>query len=435
VAAGYPLWHPMTDMQDYLADPITIVGGEGVLVWDDDGREYLSATSGLWNVSCGFRRQEIIDAITEQLHALPYGTLFRFGNEPAKLLAKRLVEILPQGLTRIFYTTSGASAVDVALKVIRRYFRIVGRPEKRLIVCLSRSYHGTSIGSMSVTGENLEQEEYGIDRRDVRIIATPEPYRCLFCTRESSCTTECASDLLALVKNEADQIAAIIIEPILGSAGVIELPRKFLEIVRWICDEYEILLIVDEVATGFGRVGRMFASELFGLEPDAMILSKGINSGYLPLGATAFSEDLFEAYWTTRTFLAHGETQAGNPLACAAGLATLGVIEREGLVRNAEVVGEELLGSLQKLQFHPHVGCIRGRGLMIGLQLVGDESTASPIDFGHVMRVVGLLAREGLLVHPAPSGISLFPPLVLTGSEAGRIAETLDLVLSKLVLP
>ena len=421
VHSAYPLWHPMTDMRMYLEDPVTIVRGDGVMVYDEDGRDYLSATSGLWNVACGFGRREIIDAVTDQLERLPYGTLFRFGNEPALRFSRRLVDLLPGDLSRVFLSSSGAAAVDTALKLARRWHRLEGRPGKRLVACLADGYHGTSIGAMSVTGEELEQAEYGVDRSDVRVLPTPLPG-----------DADAVAPLRRLLSEEGDAIAALIFEPILGSAGVVELSEAFLREAPALCREHDVLLIVDEVATGFGRTGRMFASEWFGLEPDLMTLSKGINSGYLPLGATAVSERVREAFASRGAVFAHGETQAGNPLSCAAALATLDVIESDGLVARSERIGALLRTGLDGLLEHPHVGEIRGRGLMLGIGLVA--APGRPVAFDTVLATLRHCARAGLLVHPAPHGVSLFAPLVLDEAGVERIVATLHEVLGRLRL-
>jgi adenosylmethionine-8-amino-7-oxononanoate aminotransferase len=227
-------------------------------------------------------------------------------------------------------------------------------------------------------------------------------------------------------------VAALIFEPILGSAGVVELSQTFLREAPRLCREHDVLLIVDEVATGFGRTGRLFASEWFGLEPDLMTLSKGINSGYLPLGATAVSDRVHAAFASRGAVFAHGETQAGNPLSCAAALATLDVIESEDLVARSERVGGLLRSGLDELLEHPHVGAIGGRGLMLGVALVVDRHSGRPVPFATVLATIRQCARAGLLVHPAPHGFSLFPPLVLDEAGVERIVATLHTVLGRL---
>jgi adenosylmethionine-8-amino-7-oxononanoate aminotransferase len=272
-----------------------------------------------------------------------------------------------------------------------------------------------------LTGEALEQAEYGIDRSDVRVLPTPLPQ-----------DDDAVAPLRRLLREEGETIAALIFEPILGSAGVVELSDVFLREAPALCREHDVLLIVDEVATGFGRTGRMFASERFGLEPDLMTLSKGINSGYLPLGATAVAERVHEAFASRGAVFAHGETQAGNPLACAAALATLDVIESDDLVARAERIGGVLRAGLDGLLEHPHVGEIRGRGLMLGIGLVAAPGVA--VAFDTVLATLRHCARAGLLVHPAPHGVSLFPPLVLDEAGVERIVATLHEVLGRLRL-
>ena len=432
IAGGYPLMHPMTHLPTYLEDPVTIVRGRGCTVWDEDGRPYLSAAAGLWNVSVGYGRPEIEQAIERQLRALPYGTLFRFGNEAALELARALARIAPPGLTRTFLSSSGATAVEAAVKLARRYFVVTGRPQRRLVVCLRDGYHGTTIGAGALTGEDLGQSIDGVDRREVRFIPTPRPGTCDAC--QGDCRAECARALVELVEREGERIAAVLLEPVLGSAGVLPLPAEFCEIVVDVCAEHGILLVCDEVAAGFGRTGRMWASDTVGLRPDLMALSKGINSGYLPLGATLVHEDVFAPIHASGTLFAHGETQAGNPLSCAAASATIDVIERDGLVAHAAAVGERLRARLAGLAGARHVAEIRGHGLMIGIELVADPHARTPISTADMWAVVKRLLRAGVIVHPAPAGIALFPPLVLTFEEADRLADAVGEVIDALHL-
>ncbi|GAA2838590.1 aminotransferase family protein [Crossiella cryophila] len=418
-----PVWNPMSDYSFMAEHGVRIVSGSGVRVRDDQGNEYLSGTAGLWNVTCGFGHPDILDAITSQLRKLSYGTLFLFSHEPATTLARRLLSIAPPGLTRVHFTTGGASAVETAMKVVRRYFRLTGEPERRLIVSLDRySWHGTLYGSMSVTGEDIEQRAYGADLSGVRKIPTPR-------IADDPPGATALTAFAQLVDAERGRIAAVILEPVLASGGVIPLPPEFVAGVSELCRDNGILLIADEVATGFGRTGRMFGGEHYDLRPDVVVLSKGINSGYLPLGAALFTEAIFDAFRRAGLPLLHGETQGGNPAACAAAIATLDVLDREGLVENSRVVGEYLLDRLAPLRSRATVRDVRGRGLMIGIEL-SPRGGKGPASILEVMTAVIGCRYRGLLVHPllASGGIGLFPPLTLSLAEADQVAEVLDQV-------
>ncbi|WP_051325225.1 aspartate aminotransferase family protein [Glycomyces tenuis] len=418
----YPLWHPMTDMGRYLGSPVTITGGHGSRLVDQDGQEYVSANAALWNMHCGFDEPRIQAAIREQLDRLAYGTLFRYGNEPALLLASRLLEISPRPeLTKVFYSTSGAGAVDAALKLARRYQRLTGRPERGTVAALADSYHGTLYGAMAVTGEDLEQDEYGVDRSDVMHVPTPLDARG-------------ASEALGLLRAAADDLAAVIIEPVLGSAGVLVPDQGFLSGLDRFCEERDICLIVDEVATGFGRTGSMFASEWAGLRPDLMVVSKGINSGYLPMSAVLIHERIWDAFTDGGHVLRSGETQAGNPLACAAALATLDVIESDGLVARSRRAGEELARRLTELLPRARGQALppTGRGLMIGVHLRGESG---PIGLPQAAAVTERFRSLGVIVHPSERGFSLMPPLVVDDDDLKAVTEAAGQVFDELDLP
>ncbi|GAA1755826.1 MULTISPECIES: aspartate aminotransferase family protein [Streptomonospora] len=420
-AADYPLWHPMTPMAAYLKAPVTIAGGSGARLYDDEGTEYLSANAGLWNIHCGFDEPRIQEAVREQLEVLTYSTLFRFAHEPALRLARRLVDIAPApGLTRVFYGTSGASGVDAALKLARRYQRLTGRGERTAVGALADSYHGTLYGALSVTGEDLDQDEYGVDRSAVVHVPTP-------------LDAATAAAALERLDEAADGLAAVIVEPILGSAGVLVPHPDFFRGLSELCRSRDILLIADEVATGFGRTGTMFCSEQFGLEPDAVVLSKGINSGYLPLSAVLVHERVWAAFQEREAALLTGETQAGNPLACAAALATLDVIEEDKLVPRAARLGAELSAALSEVLPRAR-GQARepvGRGLMLGVHLEG-SGTGPGMD--EVSMVVERFRSLGVIVHPSERGFALLPPLVVTEDDVRTIAEAAGRVFDELDL-
>lgn len=418
----YPLWHPMTGMRRYLEAPSSMVRGRGSRLVDADGVEYVSANAGLWNVHCGYDEPRIARAIEEQLSRLAYGTLFRFGNEPALQLASRLLGLADPrlDLTKVFYGTSGGSGVDAALKLARRYQRLSGRPERRVVAALGDSYHGTLSGPMAVTGEDLGQGEYGVDRSDTLTLPTPIDEQ----------TTRSALDRLRV---EADGVAAIIVEPILGSGGVVVPTADFFRGLSTLCEEQDIVLVVDEVATGFGRTGRMFAFEHEGLRPDLVVTSKGINGGYLPLSAVLVHERIWRAFQDHGAEFLHGETQAGNPLACAAAIATLGVIEEDGLVERARTAGKSLADGVRALAplARGQVEATTGRGLMLGVHLRG--SGPRP---GHdeINAVVERFRSLGVIVHASPRGFSLMPPLTIDDADLGIILDAARTVFEELEL-
>ncbi len=424
-AAGpSPLWLPMTSMSMFERGGTTLVAGEGVRVQDDRGNWYLSATSGLWNVSCGWNHPAIVDAVSEQLRRFSYGTLFRFDHDVARDLASRLVDITPGHLDRVYFSTSGSAANETAVKVLRRYRSIIGEPERRLVVSFdAHSWHGTGIGSMALTGEDLDQEAYGVDRRWNRLLPFPDVYAAERGLGPDERT--CREALAELERTEGHLVAAVIVEPILCSGGVLVPPDGFLEEVAAAAARMGAHLIVDEVATGFGRTGRMFASELTGVRPDVLTLSKGINSGYLPLAATLFPAEVQRAYEEAGSYLSHGETQSGNPAACAAGLATLEVMEKENLVERSARAGERLRRHLDGLLELDIVGDVRGEGLALAVELVRDPETRAPLNPMQMAMVSHLCQRNGLLVHLSRRCLMLFPPLVVTDAEVDEIATRL----------
>lgn len=402
----------MTHMPSFPAAGRTIVRAQGNRVWDDTGREFLCATSGLWNVNCGFGHPRIIDAIAEQLQRLSYGTLFRYANLPSLELAERLLDLAPAAMARVFYTCSGGGAIDTAMKLVRRWQRLAGRPERRLVIGLRGSYHGTMYGSSALTGDDLEQEEYSIDRRWVRHAAPNS-----------------GEELAEVLDREGQHVAAVFVEPVLGS-GCIPLTPDYVASLGKLRQRHDFLLVVDEVATGFGRTGNMFACETWPISPDLLVLSKGITSGYLPLAAVLVSARVARDFDRAGVVFAHGETQSGNPAACAAAMATLEVIRDEDLVANARAVGELLGQRLDALTVHPRVAGHRGLGLMRSLLL--QRSPGTPMGEAEMMLAVEAVRDEGAIVHPNPSGLGLLPPLTFTTDDVDELVGCLSRTLERL---
>jgi adenosylmethionine-8-amino-7-oxononanoate aminotransferase len=399
----------MTDMVGFESSGLVIERGDGNWVVDTLGRRFFSGAAGLWNVSLGYGHPRLIEAITEQLHTLSYGSLFRYGHVVAEELAVRLLDLCPPGMGRVLFTTSGSGAVDAAVMGARRFQQLRGST-RDLVVSLEGSYHGTTGAAIAVTGDDLDQAGYGIDTRTsyrkVSIGAENHPFE----GRDGD-PYDGAGALRALFEREGSRVAAVVVEPVMGSSCTV-LPAAFVEELRRQRDEHDFVLVVDEVATGFGRTGTMLATEWIGLEPDVLVLSKQINSGYLPLAATVFSDEIAEAFDAVRAPMLRGETQGGNPAACAAALATLDVYEELDLLTHVGAVAEALEHGLDDLPVNH-----RGVGLMRALDL--DDMP------GTVSRALG----RGLIVHPSRHGVCLMPPLTMTHDEVDFVLETLAAVL------
>src|SRR5688572_22545736 len=371
------VWHPFTPMSLWLdSQPLVITGGEGFYLIDSDGNRCLDGVSSLWCNVHGHRVPEIDDAVRAQLDKVAHSTLLGLANEPSILLAERLMKIVPANLKKVFYSDAGATATEIAFKLAAQYWFNAGRPEKNEFVGFSEAYHGDTVGAMSVGRTAAFHRPYFPMLFKVHFAPTPFEYRfaptcdcnnetCdrLHCRPNSDVKTQCLACLERLLEQHHARIAAVCIEPIVqGAAGMIVHPEGFLRGVRELCTKYDVLMIADEVAVGFGRTGRMFACEHEGVEPDLMCVAKGLSGGYLPLAATLATQRIFDAFlgdpWEGKTFY-HGHTYTGNPLACAAALASLYLFERNDLVRSVEVKSKALSEMLEDLRPLKHVGDVR----------------------------------------------------------------------------
>jgi adenosylmethionine-8-amino-7-oxononanoate aminotransferase len=398
----FPLWNPMTGMDGFSPGDRVLCGAEGVRVRDEAGHVCLDGFSGLWNVSFGYSNQHIIGAIKAQLDALPYGTLFGGRtNRPAIELARRLVDVGPITDGRAFFTTSGGAGIDTALKIARRAQRLMGHHERDMVIALHGGYHGTSYGSMFVTGDDLDQGEYGADAGWVRHVAHDDP------------------DLLAGVASElGGRLAAIVVEPVLGT-GAFVLDEAMVETLQHTCEASGAFLIVDEVTTGFGRTGTFFACEQTGLRPDLMVLSKAITGGYLPLAATLVDGAICDLFDGAKVRFGHGETQSGNPVACAAGLAVLDVLAAPGFMESVRQLSARLIGRLDELAEHPFVDGHRGLGMMRSIQLVDSDGDRFSDELVGV--TLEAVRQEGALVYASPGGLALLPPLVISDADLDEL--------------
>jgi len=420
------LWHPFTQMRGFRQEELLIITrGEGVYLYDLQGRRYLDGVSSIWVNVHGHRRPELDEALKEQLALVAHSTLLGLAHPPAIVLAKRLVDIAPPGLTKVFFSDNGSTAVEVALKMAFQYWQLKGHPEKRRFLKLSQAYHGDTLGAVSVGGIPLFHDLYRPLLFDS--LEAPAPY-CYRCDYQGKCHTQCLSQLEELVHTHGHELAAVIIEPVMqGAAGMIPQPPGYLKRLREVTWEYGTLLIADEVATGFGRTGRMFACELEEVSPDLLCLAKGITGGYLPLAATLATEEIYEAflgeYQAFKTFF-HGHSYTGNPLAAAVALASLDIFEKDQLLEKLPAKIAFLTERLAQMASHPHIGDIRQRGLMVGIELVAERQEKKPFPVawrtGH--RVILEARKLGAILRPLGDVIVLLPPLCISLTELDTLA-------------
>jgi adenosylmethionine-8-amino-7-oxononanoate aminotransferase len=414
------LWHPFTQQRGWMDEhPVVVERAEGTDLVDVEGNRYIDGVSSLWCNVHGHRHPRIDAAVTAQLGKVAHSTMLGLSHEPAIELARRLVEIAPPGLTRIFYSDSGSTATEIALKMAYQYWRQRGQ-DRRRFVSLRMAYHGDTIGSVSVGGIDLFHSLY-------------EPL--LFDSLRAEPGD--IADMERLLAEHRGEVAAVIMEPLVqGAAGMLTHPPSYLRAVRDLCNRHGVLLILDEVATGFGRTGRMFACEHEGVAPDLMCLAKGITGGYLPLAATLTTERLYEGFLGEheefRTFF-HGHTYTGNPLACAAGIASLDVFREERTLERLQAKVALLGEALEPIAAHPAVGEVRRCGFMVGIEL---EEHPLPVRIGH--RVTLEARRRGAIIRPLGDVVVLMPPLSITSEDLGRLvgitAEAIDAVTSSLAL-
>jgi adenosylmethionine---8-amino-7-oxononanoate aminotransferase len=421
------VWHPFTQMQGWATDePLVIERAEGNYLFDDLGRRYLDGVSSLWCNVHGHRKREIDDAIRAQLDRVAHTTLLGLASVPSIELAEALVGLAPAGLTRVFYSDSGSSAVEVALKMAYQCWRQRGRPEKARFAALSEAYHGDTVGSVSLGGMELFQGTFRGLLFHAERIPTPYAYRW---EGPEDCGAACLAAAERLFEEKGAELAALVIEPLIqGAAGMLTQPPGFLRRLFELCQAYEVLLICDEVATGFGRTGTLFAVEQEGVRPDFLCLAKGLSGGYLPLAATLTSEAVYESFLgdfaSLRTFF-HGHTFTGNPLACAAALASVHLFQTEGVLVRLQETLAALAPKLAALAELKHVGEVRQCGAMVGIELVRNRRTkeAYPLEerIGH--RVCLAARKHGVLLRPLGGVVVLMPPLSLTPEEARLLGD------------
>ncbi|MEW6026144.1 MAG: adenosylmethionine--8-amino-7-oxononanoate transaminase [Planctomycetota bacterium] len=449
------LWHPFTQMKDWMANDIVIIErARGNYLYDTKGRKYLDGVSSLWCNVHGHQVKTIDNAIKEQLSKMAHSTMLGLSHPKAIELAEELIRIAPKGLQRIFYSDSGSTAVEIALKMAFQFWQQTKRStlyalRKTKFLTFVNAYHGDTIGSVSLGGMDLFHSIY----RPLlfKTIQAPAPYcfRCPMNKEEERCRLECLGETERLIKRHHRELAGVVIEPLVqGAAGMITQPPGFIRRIRQLCTKYNILMIADEVATGFGRTGRMFACEHEGVTPDIMTVAKGITAGYLPLAATLTTEKIFKAFLgeikDNKTFF-HGHTYTGNPLACSAALANLKVFRKEKTLQKLQSKIRMLTAGLKRFYDLPNVGEVRQCGFMAGIELVKNRATREPFPYekriGHQVILEALrsdqLGRErprhreqggarkgGVMLRPLGNVIVLMPPLGLSLSELDYLLKT-----------
>ncbi len=413
-------------------DPLIIERGEGNYLFDTEGRKYFDGVSSLWVNLFGHGRKEIDEAVRSQLDRVAHSTFLGLSHPPAIELAEKLLAVSPPGLSRVFYSDNGSTAMEVAIKMAFQYWRQRegGAEGRREFLALSEAYHGDTIGSVSAGGIDLFHKIFRPLLFSVRRLPVPHCYRCPYGLSRPSCSLFCADRMEEEVRARKEVLAATIVEPLVqGAAGMLLMPEGYLARLRAVTRECGVLLVCDEVATGFGRTGTMFACEQEGVSPDIMAVAKGMTGGYLPLAATVTTEEIYRAflgpYEEFKTFF-HGHSYTANPLGCAAAIATLSVFEREDVLPRVSRLAETMAFELKKLSGHRNVGDIRQKGLMAGIEIVADKETRErfPPERKVGQRVIRKVRDRGVILRPLGDVIVLLPPLSSSEEEIEALVRS-----------
>ena len=431
------VWHPFTAMRQWVdGDPLVIERAEGNYLFDSEGRRYLDGVSSLWVTVHGHNRVEINQAIREQLDRMAHSTLLGLTHPAAAELAARLVRLAPPGMARVFYSDNGSTAVEIALKVAFQYWQLTGRPDKRRFVHLEHAYHGDTLGAVAVGGIPQFHATFGPLLIDSFAAPSPHPYRHRLGPDPVAVRDAALAALARLLEENAHEIAALILEPLVqGAAGMLVHPAGYLAGAAELCRQHDVLLIADEVATGFGRTGTLYACEQESVTPDLLCLAKGLTGGYTPLAATLMTHRVYEAFLSTsesRVTFFHGHTFTGHPLGCAAALASLDLFERDHVLAALPAKVETFTRALAPLCDHPNVGDIRQRGMMIGIELVADRRIAAPLPPEALTgaRVCAAARAHGVLLRPLGDVIVLMPPLSITHDEITALVAAVSAALA-----
>lgn len=440
------VWHHIVQHKVFEnQDPLVMVAGEGCVLRDIHGREFLDAVSGgVWCVSLGYGQESIARAVYRQLLEMPYFSMTA-GNVPAVKLAAKLTSMLPD-LGKVFFSNSGSEANETAFKITRQYFRLkYPDKDKYKIIYRQRDYHGTTLAALSASGQPERKTGYEPLAPGFLGIPAAYCYRCPFGGNYPECDLDCARALEKLILEEGPEtVGAVILEPITAGGGIIIPPEGYYDIISETCRKYEVLLILDEVVNGFARTGKMFGHHHFNMQPDMVTLAKGIANAYMPLSATMVKKEIFDAFLNDPAeklkYFRHISTYGGNAAACAAGLESITILEEQDLCRRSAEMGGYLLESLkEQLRPHPMVGDIRGIGLFAGIELVEDKTTKTPVSEHVMSRVMAETAHRGVLAgrtnRSVPNGnniIILAPAFVITRDQVDRIVAVIKSALESI---
>ena len=435
------IWHPCAQMKDYeQLPPMVIDRAKGAWLYDVYGKAYLDIVSSWWANLLGHTNEKINARIAAQLGRLEHVIFANFSHRLAIELAERLATLVPEGLTKFHFNDNGSSAVEAALKMAFQYCQQTGRTGKTRFMCLSEGYHGETIGALSVGSMDLFAEMYKPMMMDNIHIEAPNCYRCPYGETRDTCSCACFEHAERAFAAHGHETAAMIVEPLLqGSAGMRIYPEEYLRKLRALCDAYDVLLIADEIATGFGRTGRLFACERAGITPDLICLSKGLTGGYMPMSITVVKEKIYDAFyadWSEGKAFMQGHTYAGNPLGCSAALAVLDILDEENILERAEETASWLSARMaETFGAHPNVGEIRHIGLIHAVELVEDRAAKRPFDGGRRLgyAIYRRALRHGLLLRPLGDVLYFNPPLNIGRDDLDtaitRMKQSMDEVL------
>lgn len=425
------IWHPCSQMKDYEElPPIIIDRGKGVYLYGKDGKEYIDIVSSWWCNLLGHCNPVINASIRQQLDRLEHVIFANFSHEPAIQLCEELSRIVPRGLTKFNFSDNGSAAVECALKMAFQYQYQTGNPQRKKFMCLTEGYHGETIGALSVGSMDLYAKIYRPMLMDTVHIEAPDCYRCPYGACRDNCQAQCFAHAEQAFAEHGEECCAVIVEPLLqGSAGMRIYPPVYLKKLRELCDRSGVLLIADEIATGFGRTGKMFACDHAGISPDIMCISKGLTGGYLPMAITVTTEEIYRAFYAdyneAKAFM-HSHTYSGNPLGCAAALAVQKIFREEPVLEHAAKSAAYLTGRLeQELGDRPYVGEIRHIGLIHAIELVEDRETKRGFDSRERVgyQIYKYALENGLLLRPLGNVLYFNPPLIITEAELDQAVE------------